>query len=178
VIIHADFEGLDRAEASRLIGLIQDQDRSGGTDVRKLAAPFRIDGVFYSGAEHTRDTVFDTTAAFTGSGAAVEAVAFDRTGRMVTLRMPECADANCRLAAAAEVLPVYPKLTRTQLDSGDWRGDGIVCLRLEFGQDHAQGMRACTAVAGEIDPDRLRVVLETGVSHEAREAAPGPQRAE
>lgn len=174
VLIHPDFEGLDRAGASRLIGLLQDQNRSGRIDVRKRASSFRIDGVNYSGAEHAHDTVFDATAAFTGPGTTVAGVSFDRTGRMVTLRMPECADAQCRLAAAADVLPAYPELTRAQLHSGNWRNDDFVCLRLEFGQERTQRMRACTALSEEIDPDRLRAVLEAGASHEVRAAAPGP----
>lgn len=173
VLIHVDFEDLDRPTASRLIGLLQNQSRAGGTDVRKYAVSFELDGVRYSGAEHTRDTVFDTTVAFTGPGTAVAGVAFDRTGRMITLRMPECADAQCRLAAAADVLEVYPELTRAQLDSGSWRSDDFVCLRLQFGEEREQGMRACTALDEEIDPDRLRTVLETGTSHETWEASPG-----
>ena len=169
VIIHPDFEGLDRAEVSRLIGLLQDQKRSGDTDVRKRAAAFELDGVNYSGAEHTRATVFDATAGFTGPGAAVERVTFDRLDRMITLRMPECADAGCRLNSAAEVLPAYAELTRAQLEGTSGRSDDFVCLRLQFGDDRTRGMRACTAPDEEIDPDRLRAVLETGDSHEAHQ---------
>ncbi|MCS5480214.1 hypothetical protein NYP18_11160 [Corynebacterium sp. YIM 101645] len=173
VIVRPDFEGLDRVGVSRLIGLLQDQNRSGGVDVRKQSNFFRLDGVNYSGAEHTRATVFDATAAFTGPGTPVAAVVFDRTGRMVTLRLPDCADSRCRLAAAAEVLPVYPELTRAQLEGTSGRSDDFVCLRLQFGQDRTQGMRACTAPDGEIDPDRLRTVLETGVSHEVLDTGAG-----
>lgn len=173
VIVRPDFADLDRAGVSRLIGLLQDQNGSGGVDVRRQASFFRLDGVSYSGAEHARDTVFDATAAFTGPGAPVAGVAFDRTGRMVTLRMPECADARCRLAAAAEVLPAYPELTRAQLEGTGGRSDDFVCLRLQFGQDRAQSVRACTAPTGEVDPDRLRAVLETGLSHEVLDTRPG-----
>ncbi|RSZ62341.1 hypothetical protein EAH68_09350 [Corynebacterium hylobatis] len=173
VIVRPDFAGLDRAEVSRLIGLLQDQNGSGGVDVRKQSSFFRLDGVNHSGAEHTRAAVFDATAAFTGPGTAVAGVAFDRTGRMVTLRMPDCADARCRLTVAADVLPAYPELTRAQLEGTSGRSDDFVCLRLQFGQDRAQGMRACTAPDEEVDPDRLRAVLETGVSHETWGAAPG-----
>lgn len=173
VLIHADFENLDRAATSRLIGLLQGQNRAGGIDVRKRSRFFQIDGVTYSGAEHTRQAVFDATATFTGPDTPVAAVVFDRTGRMVTIRLPECVDAQCRLATAADVFPAYPQLTRAQLDFGDWREDDFVCLRLQFGQDHAQGMRACTAPTDQVDPDRLRTVLETGVSYEVLDLGPG-----
>lgn len=173
VIVRPDFEGLDRAEVSRLIGLLQNQNRSGGVDVRKQSSFFQLDGVNYSGAEHTRAAVFDATAVFTGPGTPVAAVVFDRTGRMVTLRMPECADAQCRLTAASGVLPAYQEFTRAQLEGTSGRSDDFVCLRLQFGQDRAQSVRACTAPTEEVDPDRLWTVLETGVSHEVLDTRPG-----